>query len=41
MSEPIVIAEAGHEALRKLQKVLSAESIEAKILAPPGKSPDT
>ena len=36
---PIIIAEAGHEALRKIQKQLSEASIETNILCPPGVDP--
>jgi len=39
VSEPIIIAEAGHQALLNLQKTLSAESIQTDIVCPPGKDP--
>ncbi len=37
--EPIIIAEASHEALRKIQKQLGEASIETNIMCPPGKDP--
>lgn len=36
---PIIIAEASHEALRKIQKQLGEASIETNILCPPGVDP--
>lgn len=39
MTEPIVIATAGHEALTKIQKVLDQQSIETQIICPPGVDP--
>lgn len=39
MSAPIVIAQAGHQSLVQLQKVLKAESIRTEIVCPPGVDP--
>jgi len=39
VSEPIVIARAGHQALLKLQGVLSTEDISTQIICPPGEDP--
>lgn len=39
MSEQIVIAKAGHQALVQLQKLLEEESISTQIVRPPDEDP--
>ncbi len=39
MSEPIIIAQAGHRALLDIQKTLAEGSIHSEILCPPDVDP--